>query len=200
MMKKTVFFDLGNVILFFDHKKMFQQIATFCQIDVQWITESVLHYLDAFERGALDSRAIYHILCEASGKNLDFQGLQVAMSDIFEINQPIVSLIKQLKQNHVPLFLLSNTCDAHFDFAYTHFPVLHLFDGYVLSYKVGARKPEKRIYEQALAMASCLPEESFYTDDVPEYIEAAKQLNIDAEVFTHPNRLTEQLMARGLME
>ncbi|MBS0653103.1 MAG: HAD family phosphatase [Verrucomicrobia bacterium] len=199
-MKKTVFFDLGNVILFFDHQKMFRQVAEFCQIELKTITDSVAKYFDPFERGDINSRTIHHLLCEATGKKLDYQGLQLAMSDIFQPNEPMVSLIKKLKKNKVPLFLLSNTCDAHFDYAYTHYPVLHLFDGYVLSYEVGARKPEKKIFEKALAIAACRAEDSFYTDDVPEYIEAAKQLNIDAEVFTHHNRLTEHLIARGFIE
>ncbi|MBS0650320.1 MAG: hypothetical protein JSR93_04065, partial [Verrucomicrobia bacterium] len=140
-MKRTVFFDLGNVILFFDHQKMFRQIAEFSQIELKTITDSVAKYFDPFERGEITSRHIHHLLCEASGKNLDYKGLQLALSDIFEPNEPMVSLIKKLKKNKVPLFLLSNTCDAHFDYAYTHYPVLHLFDGYVLSYEVGARKP-----------------------------------------------------------
>lgn len=198
-MRKTVFFDLGNVILFFDHQKMFQQLAHYCGLDATWIQAQVLKYLDPFERGDIDSRHIHHMLSQESGKKLDFQGLQHAMSNIFELNEPMVALIKQLKKNQTPLFLLSNTCDAHFDFAYTHYPVLHLFDGYVLSYEVGARKPEKKIFEKALAIANCRAEDSFYTDDIPEYIESAKQMNIDAEVFTHHNRLTEHLIARGLI-
>ncbi len=199
-MKKTVFFDLGNVILFFDHQKMFKQVADFCQIDSNLITESVSTYFDPFERGALDSRAVHDILSKLSGRKLDFKGLQIAMSDIFQLNEPMVALIKKLKKAQVPLYLLSNTCDAHFDYAYTHYPVLHLFDGYVLSYEVGARKPEKQIFEKALAIAGCSAENSFYTDDIPEYVEAAKQLQFDAELFTHPNRLTEQLIARGIIE
>ena len=199
-MKKTVFFDLGNVILFFDHQKMIRQIAEFAQVDVSVIAPAMMQYLDPFERGTIDSRTLYHALCELSGQTLDFKGLQMAMSDIFQINEPMVALIKTLKKNQVPLYLLSNTCDAHFNFAYTHFPILHLFDGYVLSYEVGARKPEKKIYEHALTMANCLPENSFYTDDIPEYIEAAKQLRFDAELFTHHNPLTQQLIARGFIK
>ena len=198
-MKKTVFFDLGNVILFFDHQKMFRQIAEFCQVDLKWLSEKVLEYFAPFERGEITSRQVHHFLCEASGKKLDYRGLQLAMSDIFQPNEPMVNLIKTLKNKQVPLFLLSNTCDAHFDYAYTHYPILHLFDGYVLSYEIGARKPEKKIFEKALAIAGCRAEDSFYTDDVPEYIEAAKALNIDAELFTHYNRLAEQLTARGLI-
>jgi putative hydrolase of the HAD superfamily len=197
-MKKTIFFDIGNVILFFDHQKMLRQIAEFCEIDLTWLKEQVLTYFDPFERGEISSRHIHHLLCEASGKKLDYRGLQLAMSDIFQLNEPMVDLIKTLKNRQIPLFLLSNTCDAHFDYAYTHYPVLHLFDGYVLSYEIGARKPEKKIFEKALSIAGCRAEDSFYTDDVLEYIEAAKALNIDAELFTHHHQLAEQLSARGL--
>ncbi|MBY0528715.1 MAG: HAD hydrolase-like protein [Rhabdochlamydiaceae bacterium] len=199
MKKKTVFFDLGNVILFFDHKKMYQQMAAFCGLDHDEMLPDLLQYADPYERGAVDSRGIYHHLCTKSNKQLDFGGLMHAMSDIFEPNVKMLSLIKELKAKKTPLYILSNTCEAHFNYAYTHYPILHLFDGYVLSYEVKARKPEKEIFESALSLASCASEDCFYTDDIPEYIEAAKQYKIDAEVYHNHELLLTQLTQRGIL-
>jgi putative hydrolase of the HAD superfamily len=198
-MIKTVFFDLGNVILFFDHQLMCRQVADFCHLPPEAILPLLHTQGDAYERGAIDSRALHAHLSELSGKKLDFHGLMNAFSDIFQPNVAMVSIVKSLKRQHIPLYLLSNTCEAHFDFAYTHFPLLHLFDGYILSYEVNARKPEDKIFEAALSKASCAKEECFYIDDVPEYVDAARKLKIDAEVYTHPELLLTQLNARGLI-
>ncbi len=198
-MKKTVFFDLGNVLLLFDHQKMYQQIADFCRMDSDLILQSIQNHVDAYERGSIDSRTIHLKLCQLTGKHLEFTGLMTAMSDIFTLNEGMVSLVKELKSKQVALFILSNTYEAHFNFAYMHYPLLHLFNGYVLSYEVKARKPEKEIFNAALSIAKCSKEESFYTDDIPEYIEAARALNIDAELFINPTILTEQLTARGIL-
>ncbi len=198
-MKKTVFFDLGNVILFFDHHKMYSQVADLCGLKSADLLLQAHTFIDLYERGSIDSRGIHHHLCELSGKHLDFAGLMNAVSDIFEPNNQILATIKELKAKHVPLYLLSNTCEAHFNYAYTHYPVLHLFDGYILSYEVKARKPEKEIYTSALSIASCAPEHSFYTDDISEYVDAARSLNIDAETYQTHELLIQQLNERGIL-
>ena len=132
-------------------------------------------------------------------KKLDFETLMRAVSDIFQPNDPVIEIALKLKSSGHRLFLLSNTCEAHFAFASSQFPFLKHFDGYVLSYEVGARKPEKKIYEKALEIAGCRNKECFYTDDVLPYIESARSLDIDAEQYTTPQELTQHLNARGIL-
>ncbi len=198
-MKRTIFFDLGNVLIFFSHQKMIQQVAEYSGLDVEQVTDLMVGYLDPYERGNLDSQTVYREVCNLSKKNLNFEGLMHALGDIFEPNLPVISIAQELKKNGHRLFLLSNTCDVHFSFAYSQFPFLKEFDGYILSYQVGARKPEKKIYEKALEIAGCLKEDCFYTDDVLAYIESARSLEIDAEQYKTPNELVQHLNARKLL-
>lgn len=200
-MNKTVFIDLGNVILFFSHEKMCAQIADFCHIDIKDVKKALFveGWGERYERGIVDSRGIHTHFSEITKKKLSFSGLMRAASDIFEPNVAITEIIKQLKSNQVHLVLLSNTCEAHFDFAFTHFPILHLFDSYVLSYEIGARKPEAKIFEKALIVANCPKEACFFTDDVSEHVEAARRLGIDAEVYSAIDPFVEQLTKRKFL-
>jgi glucose-1-phosphatase len=198
-MKRTIFFDLGNVLIFFDHQKMCRQIADYSGLELD-LVQSVMHkYGDLYERGHVDSKMIYDELCRMAQKKLDFETLMRAVSDIFQPNDPVIEIALKLKSSGHRLFLLSNTCEAHFAFASSQFPFLKHFDGYVLSYEVGARKPEKKIYEKALEIAGCRNEECFYTDDVLPYIESARSFDIDAEQYTTPQELTQHLNARGIL-
>lgn len=198
-MKRTIFFDLGNVLIFFDHQKMCRQIADYSGLELD-LVQNVMHkYGDLYERGHVDSKMIYDELCRMAQKKLDFETLMRAVSDIFQPNDPVISIALKLKSSGHRLFLLSNTCEAHFAFASSQFPFLKHFDGYVLSYEVGARKPEKKIYEKALEIAGCRNKECFYTDDVLPYIESARSLDIDAEQYTTPQELTQHLNARGIL-
>jgi putative hydrolase of the HAD superfamily len=122
-----------------------------------------------------------------------------AIGDIFEPNDPVISIALALKKNGCRLFLLSNTCEAHFTFASSQFTFLKFFDGYVLSYEVGACKPEKKIYEKALELAGCGKEECFYTDDILSYIEMARSLEIDAEQYKTPDDLIHHLNSRKIL-
>ena len=199
-MKHTIFFDLGNVLIFFDHQKMCRQVALYSGLPISQI-ESIMHeYGDSYERGDVNSRQLFEKICQMAQKELDFEKLMHAVSNIFESNDPVISIAKALKDKGHRMFLLSNTCEAHFAFVLSKFPFIRqLFDGFVLSYEVGARKPEKKIYEKALEIAGCRKEECFYTDDILSYIESARSLQIDAEQFTNPEDLTQHLNARGIL-
>lgn len=198
-MKRTIFFDLGNVILFFDHKKMAKQLSHCCQIDIQLIQNAISELGDPYERGDLDSKTIYEKMTDLSDVEIEFAPFMRAMGDIFVPNDPVVEIVLDLKKRGHSLFLLSNTCHAHFEFAQNEFPFLKAFDGYVLSYEARARKPEIKIYEKALEIARCQKEECFYTDDLPQYVEAAKTFGIDAELYTTPQILTQHLASRGFI-
>ena len=67
------------------------------------------------------------------------------------------------------------------------------FDRPILSFEWGARKPERKIFEAALEIAGCRPEECFYTDDIVAYIEAARELGMKAEPFTTVAAFKEQI-------
>lgn len=198
-MQKTIFFDLGNVLIFFDHQKMCRQVAELCGLEVERVQDLLLEHGDAYERGAINNTKVHEELCRFSGKYVPFEALMHALSDIFEPNPPVIALAHALKEKGHRLFLLSNTCEAHFAHALNQFPFLKSFDGFVLSYEVGARKPEKEIYEKALQIAGCEDRECFYTDDVLPYVASARTINIDAEQYTTPQALKEHLNARGIL-
>jgi glucose-1-phosphatase len=172
---KTIFFDLGNVLLFTDLEKMKQQIAEFCGLSLPTIKTAIDQLSEPYEKGDIETKDLHAHFCSLAGKHLEYNGLRHSVANIF-----------------VP-------SEIHFSFAYEQFPFLHLFDGYVLSYKVGARKPETKIFEKALQFANCSPNHCFYTDDIPEFVAAAKALNIDAELFTSATTLEEQLRSRNLV-
>lgn len=198
-MKPTVFFDLGNVLLFFDTLRMYHQIADLCSLELQEVTAMIQHQIDPYQKGLIDTKKVHADFSRQANKKIDYHELCHAICDIFKPNDAVISIVKELKLKQVPLFILSNTCEAHFDFASERFDFLKLFDGYILSYKVGARKPEKKIFEEALQMANCPKESCFYVDDIPEFVQAAKALHIDAENYTTPERLTAHLYQRNIL-
>lgn len=196
---KTLFFDIGNVLVFFDHMKMCSQVAQLSQIELSHVVDLMHKYGDSYERGAVSSEQMHNTILEKSGLSLPFDAFMTAMSDIFEPNLPVIEIAKKLKKKGHRLFALSNTCEAHFLYLKYKYDFLSFFDGFVLSYEVQARKPEKKIFKKALEIADCKPYECFYTDDVVEYIQSARELDIDAEPFTGANNLQKQLAERGLL-
>lgn len=69
----------------------------------------------------------------------------------------------------------------------------------LLSYEVGCLKPEARICEETVARAGCRPQERFYTDDSPTYVEGARALGIDAVQFQSLEQLLADLRSCGMV-
>jgi glucose-1-phosphatase len=199
-MLRTCLFDLGNVLVFFSHERMCAQIGDVCRQSASEIRrlliDSGLQW--EFERGRLTMDEFHHRFQNLVNCRFDREELFVAASDIFEANAPALSLLDDLKSLGMRLVLLSNTSIAHFQFIRDRFDVLDRFDDFVLSFEVGAIKPEDPIFEAALKRIHCRPEECFYTDDIEPYVVRAREFGIDAEPFTDTPALIQQLRIRGI--
>jgi 2-haloacid dehalogenase len=94
------------------------------------------------------------------------------------------------------LVALSNTDKIHWDYALRNYKIFELLDGSVVSYREGVAKPDPGIY-QVVVQRYCAGKLPFYyTDDMPTYVEAARQLGWDAEVFRDATRLRDETKRR----
>jgi putative hydrolase of the HAD superfamily len=107
------------------------------------------------------------------------------------------SLLAGIRERY-RMLVLSNTNAIHFDMVRQNYPLLRHFHDLVLSYEVKAMKPSPAIYREAIARAGCRPEECFFTDDIPAYVEGARREGIDAVRFESCAQLERELAARGV--
>lgn len=200
-MIRTFLFDLGNVLLHFSHDRMCAQIGALCGRsgpDVRkLLIDSGLQW--DFERGLVSDVEFCRGLGAAADFTFELDTLKRAGSDIFVLNEPMLPILDALKARGHRLVLLSNTSIAHFEFVEREYDVLERFDDFVLSFKVGALKPDRAIFEAALKAIQCDPEDCFYTDDIADYVEAGRTFGLQAEVFTDHAALLEQLRRRDFV-
>jgi len=195
----TIFFDLGNVLLFFDLEKMLIQLANCMRIPLEVLRDKQLfnpQVFQNFECGRTTSEELYRLLQSNTDHPFSFHDMAIAMSDIFTPNIELWPLVEQLKAQGSRLVLISNTNECHFKFAYSHYAVLKLFDRFILSYEVGAGKPDPLIFKHALKEARG---KTFYTDDIPAFVEAGRAAGIDAEVFVDVPTLQQHLKKRKII-
>lgn len=199
-MIRTFLFDMGNVLAFFSHDKMCEQMGQLCGHSESEIKDLLIESGKQweFERGALTADQFHGWFQEAVSHSVDQDALALAGSDIFELNESLVPVLDSLKSDGYRLVLLSNTCVSHFEFIWNRYNVLQRFDDFVTSYEAGAIKPEPPIFQMALEKIQCAPQEAFYTDDIPAYVAEARKLGIQGEVFTDTETLISHLADRGI--
>jgi epoxide hydrolase-like predicted phosphatase len=198
---KTVIFDLGKVIVPFDFKRGYQAIAKLCPHAAEDIPKRIAttDLVQRFECGQVSPREFVDSLSAILDLSMEYDRFCEIWSCIF-LPETLIpeSMLETIAQRH-RLLLLSNTNAIHFQMIRENYPLLRHFDEFVLSYEVGAMKPSPRIYQEAIERAQCAPEECFFTDDIPEYIAAAKQAGIDAVQFESAAQIGRELSKRGVI-
>ena len=199
-MIKTVVFDLGNVIVPFDLARGYAALGPNCPYPPAEIPHRIAAsgLVPPFEVGQIPPREFAARLSAVLGLDVDYARFCELWSSIF-LPQTLVpeSLLEGLRRRH-RMLLLSNTDAIHFPWVRERYPLLGHFDDYVLSYQVGAAKPDPRIFQVAVERAGCRPGECFFTDDIPPNVEAARQAGLDAVRFENAAQLERELTARGL--
>jgi len=99
---------------------------------------------------------------------------------------------------HYTLVLVSHTNDAHLKFVKQGFPLFQAFHHFILSYQVGMMKPDTKIYRAAIKSSGVRAHETFYADDVEEYVDASRLLGLRSERVQSRKELVEQLAAYGI--
>ena len=183
---KAIIFDIGNVLIHFDGERMLRQISQVLGISESQVIDLYVHQElgSHYEKGLVTSEEFYQRFSQLAHQSHVDTAFWKAFCDIFKPNPEMETLIRELKERGQRLILLSNTCEAHFDYIHKQFELLALFDRAILSYQVGARKPERAIFEAAVKAAGVPPEQCFYTDDITAYVSAARELEIPAVTFT----------------
>lgn len=204
---KFIFFDMGKVLLNFDHERMVQQVASLAgksEGETRQLLFEQPHDLEnRFERGELNEEEFFQSFCDLTNCSVEKADLMLAVADIFWLNVPIVNLLAQLKAINFPIAILSNTCSAHWDIARREYTVIRdFFEQRILSYEENSMKPDSKIYKSAIALAKelvgCEATEIFFTDDRQENVDAAREAGMQAELYVSTRQLARQLAAGGV--
>lgn len=200
------YFDMGNVLLKFSHRRGAEQMARAAGIPVEQALgivygtkgEHGLHW--DFECGRMSPAEFYARFRELGACQATDADLETACNDIFDLNAPMLPLVESLRQAGRRLGVLSNTTSAHWDYVTAKFPqIMGLFPLHALSCRLKLMKPDPEIYAQAAQVAETPAAEIFFTDDRPENVAAAQAAGWDAVVFTTAERLATDLAVRGVI-
>jgi putative hydrolase of the HAD superfamily len=104
-------------------------------------------------------------------------------------NEQMISAVRQIA-GHYKTALLTNNVKEWGGWR-EHYPI-DVFDTVVDSYEVGLRKPDPAIYQLTCARLGVDPGRASFVDDIPTNVEAARNLGLQAILFT----TTGEVLAR----
>lgn len=199
---RFLYFDLGNVLLHFDHHLACRQMAEVAGVPAEMVWDVVFagDLELRYEAGEIGDREFYEIFCRRTETRPDYDALLLAGSQIFTPNVSIFPVVAGLVSAGCRLGILSNTCPGHWSYcAGGQYALLEWgFEVFALSYELGACKPSPKIYQGAAELAGESPGDIFFVDDVAGHVAGARQAGFDAVQYTTTSKLVDDLRRRGV--
>ncbi len=211
MPPKILYFDLGMVLVEFSHEQMCRQMAAVAGTTPEAVREAIFgdaecrSALIEYESGRMTTDDFFACFSRVTGTAADRGQLADAVRNIFSPIEPMWELVRRLHAAGYKLAILSNTNSLQWDYITDgRFSILAMgrpecaFDWAILSYEVGAMKPDRAIFDAAIERAGVAAQEVFFTDDRLENVEGARAVGIDAVQFVDADRLLADLRSRDV--
>ncbi len=187
---KAILFDIGNVITTYRPGDYYRYLSRISGIGLRAIEKKFGRYGALTETGKLSLREFNRIIArelEMEGKELDWISYY---SRNVRLKKEVVAYARQLHKKYV-IACLSNTDKGSYDYTMRSFN-LSFFDKRFVSFRIGARKPDKRAYDHAMKGLGVKPEEILFVDDMKRNVDAARKMGMKAIVFTDIKSLKAQ--------
>ncbi len=194
-MLKNIVFDLGRVLLDFDHAFSFAEWERLgAKFDRNNFYREFL--IDEYERGDITGEEFLCLLQKSFPPGVGLDVIRTGWTDIFSPITEMIELAGLLRRNH-KVFILSNTCDLHWDVVEERYGMSGIVDGAVTSFEARARKPELEIYRFTEKKFGLVPGETVFIDDIEANAHGAVAAGWRGIHHLEPKKTKEQLRAFG---
>ena len=198
---KTIIFDFGNVVAFFDHMRALRRLEKYATMSAREMYATVIagDLEDAFESNRISEEEFLCRFIRECGLSCPRNVLAEACADIFWPNPEICELIPRLRPRY-QILLGSNTNPIHSRFFRRQFAeILRHFDALVLSHEIGVRKPKPAFFAHCQALAHGRPEECVFVDDIAANVAGARELGWRGIVYQANDGLLDKLQTAGVV-
>ncbi len=193
-MIKTVFFDIGNVLLTIHPEKVVHDLSLNAGMSEQPVKEVLCGEIhEAYERGELtDSEFCSGVLQQLSPRcrltqEQFFSCWQGMLGEATDTLSYALSLTDSMD-----VWLASNTNRHHLHEGGVE-RLLEGFTGAIYSSDVGYRKPDERFFQEMLRISTASVSESLFIDDREENVIAAASLGITVIHYRFHAQLLEEI-------
>jgi len=186
-MKTTAFiFDIGNVLIDLDLPRLLKAISNHSRVNTEDIHKSwTLKDTIEVETGKVDPKDHYERYADSIGLKWDYDAWKKVWADIYTINDNGMTIFFELKEKGFPVYLLSNLAEYNKEAIEMKFKdFFTLFSGNYFSYELGLHKPDPKIFLSVCSKINTSPEQCFFIDDLPENVEGARSVGMQAIRFS----------------
>jgi putative hydrolase of the HAD superfamily len=183
----AVMFDYGGVLCFPPSDEQIARAAGRCGLSSSEFLKAFWSIRTDYDAGRLTPDQYWRMVATNAGRAFDDQLLAQMMEAEIDfwsrLDHPVIAWNDQLRSQGLKTAMLSNLPSPlglrlRSENFYDH------FDHATLSFELGAVKPQREIYEDAIRGLGIAPEQALFLDDREENVHGARSLGLNAERFT----------------
>jgi putative hydrolase of the HAD superfamily len=196
---RLIISDFGGVICTFDYRIFCQRLAGRTGRTTDQVFASAFgdRLQREFETGRLSGPAYHRVVMDRLGADVPYEEFFPMYGDIFTEIPATCDLLRRLHARYL-LYLLSDTNEIHFGYVRETVGILRVFRECIVSYQVGAMKPDPRIYGEALRRSGLPATACVFVDDRPANVEGAARVGMHALLFQSPEQFAAELTRLGV--
>lgn len=197
----AVVFDIGGVLIDWDPRHLYAKLID-DRRELDWFLTNVVTHDWHFQHDA--GRSVTETVPELSARFPRYAGLIGLYGPrwLETIAGPVPGvwpLVEALAARGVPLFAITNFSAEFFPPFREAYPVMRHFRDVVVSGEEKVMKPERRLYDIAMARFGLTPGEALFVDDRADNVTASEAVGLVGHHFTDATRLEAALVAAGLL-
>jgi HAD superfamily hydrolase (TIGR01509 family) len=196
MTLRTIFFDLGGVILRTEYQAPRERLAERLNMTYEDISKIVFES-DSSRQASLGKISVEeHWRTVMQKLRLPASEAKAIRTEFFAgdvIDRDLLDFVRSLRPRYTTGVISNAWGDLRSYIIKNQFD--DAFDTLVLSAEVGMMKPQPEIYQLALKQAHVEAQEAAFVDDTPKNVETARALGLHGIVFRDPAQVRENLKA-----
>ncbi|MFN8493271.1 MAG: HAD-IA family hydrolase [Caldilineaceae bacterium] len=182
---KAVIFDLGRVLVHYNHQATLAAVADISQVSVPELHELMMEVDHDLGLGNLDAVDLHEFLVERAGANPDLDAFLHAYAAGIQRDDAALAYAVELQAREgLTIGVISNTNAAHVLWLDEYVPELKELDVVMMSNEVGLTKPDPAIFLLMLELLAVEPTQAIFIDDIEINTHAAATLGIHTLVHT----------------
>ena len=192
---RAIIFDIGRVLVRLDVAGAMGGLAGMISLTPQETWAAIEHdprWRD-WQEGRMSPRDWQLHICRRLGVNLTFEQFSEIWNHVLDPTPLLDGPFLESLSKRYCLAVLSNTDPIHVAELEKRFDFFRFFKHRIYSCAVGASKPSPLIFRAALRACKTTADNAIYIDDIPAYVEAARQLGMTGIVFQSPEQLIADL-------
>ena len=195
-----IFFDVGGVLGTpgWDSAQR-QTVATLFGLDAADLETRHASVSDRFERGRLSLEEYLDTVVFWTARSFSRAAFRAAILEQSIPSPESIAVARGLSENpNYRLMTINNESAELNAYRLREFGLQDIFAAFFSSCWLGFRKPDRRIYQRALAISQADAERSVFIDDREVNLPPARALGMHAIRFTNVEQLVASLQARDI--